>query len=630
MISKYGFYKVATASFVVSLGDINKNKNEIIRLINEAKENEISVLTFSELALTGYSLGDLFLHHELSDKCVEAINEIIKNIPENMLVSVGAPFYFNNKLFDVAYVLTNNKILGIVPKTYLVNYNEFYENRWFSSAKEINYNVVNIDGVDINFGTDLIFNFKDLKVGVEICEDLWVINPPSNDLVLAGANVILNLSASSEIVGKKEYREDLVKMQSSKLYCSYLYCASGFGESSTDLVFSNQNLIYSCGHLVEKNEDSLGLNIGIIDLNLIDNNRIKFKSSFTDPSAKTYRFCNITSKFNKELLPINYDPYPFILSDEKKRISRCKEIMNLQTRGLIQRLKKINCKNVIIGVSGGLDSTLALLVAVEAFKKLKFDLKGIHALRLKGFATSSITEKNSEELIKITNSKMVDIDITLATTQHLKDLKHPLDLYDVTYENSQARERTQILMDYANKVNGIVIGTGDLSELALGWCTYNGDHMSMYGVNASIPKTLVKYIISTYGIINKEYETVLNNIVNTPISPELIPSVDSNKISQKTEEILGKYDLHDFYLFNFIRNGFTKEKIFQLAKIAFKGLIEETEIEKSLNLFFKRFFLQQFKRSTLPDGVKVGSVSLSPRGDFKMPSDVGALNSFTE
>lgn len=630
MISKYGYYKVATGSFIISLGNIKENKKEIIKLISEAKENEISLLTLSELSLTGYSLGDLFLHHELSDKCFEAITDIIKVIPSNMIVTVGAPFYYNNKLFDVAYVLTNNSILGIVPKTYLASYNEFYEARWFSSSKEVNFKEVNIDGLNINFGTDLIFNLNDLKIGIEICEDLWVINPRSNDLVLGGANVIANLSASSEIIGKKEFREDMIRLQSKKLSCSYLYCTSGSGESSTDLIFSRQNLIYSCGHLVNKTNDENGLTIGIIDLNLIDNNRIKFKSSFTDSPLNSYRYCNIKSDFNKCLLPLDYEPYPFILKDENKRIARCLEILNLQKLGLMQRLKKIKCKNVVLGISGGLDSTLALLVAVEAFKELGFNLKGIHALRLKGFATSTITENNSKQLIELAQVNKVDIDITLATTQHLKDLNHPLDLYDVTFENSQARERTQILMDYANKVNGIVIGTGDLSELALGWCTFNGDHMSMYGVNSSIPKTLIKYIISSYGRINDNFSNVLKNIIDTPISPELIPSKDKDKIGQKTEDILGKYDLHDFYLYNFIRNGFSKEKIFQLAKIAFKEQINEEEIEKSLNLFFTRFFLQQFKRSTLPDGAKIGSVSLSPRGDFKMPSDIDSLNSFTE
>ena len=629
MITKYGYYKIASGSFFTHLGEIEKNAQEILNLINKAKSSGVSVLSFSELSLTGYTSQDLFLHAEYSELCFAEIKKVIKEIPDNMVVIIGAPFYYLNNLYNVAYVLKKNKILGIVPKTYIPNYNEFYEKRWFSSSKNASFDEVILDNENIKFGTDLVFSLGELKIGVEICEDLWVINPPSNDLVLAGANLIVNLSASNEYVSKKVYREDLVKMQSAKLLTAYMYQSSGEGESSQDLVFVSDAMVYSCGKKISSSYDKLGLNIGIIDTNLITNERMKYKSSFEENVVKKFRFVNSECEVNVDLLPEEYDPYPFIPKTKEKIEERTREIISLQAKGLIQRLIKTKCKTVVLGVSGGLDSTLALLVCIEAFDFLKYSRKGIYALSLPGFGTSSLTYKNAKKLIEISGATYIEIDIKKATTQHLKDINHSTSLFDVVYENSQARERTQILMDYSNMVHGFVVGTGDLSELALGWCTYNADHMSMYAVNSSVPKTLVKYLISSYALMHKEYQKVLESILATPISPELLPNKKGEEFSQKTENILGKYDLHDFFLFNFIRNGFSKEKIYKLAIIAFKNISKE-EIKIALDLFFKRFFSQQFKRSCLPDGPKIGSVSLSPRGDFRMASDIDSDNSFNK
>lgn len=628
MKSKYGFYKVATGNFITHVADVKKNKEEIITLIKEASDKEVNVLAFPELALTGYTAQDLFFHQELIEDEFKAIKEITSVIPESMIAFVGGIFSHLDKLYNVAFALVKDKILGIVPKSYIPNYNEFYEKRWFSAGKNVKNTEVFIDNGKTNFGTNLIFDLGEMKIGCEICEDLWVINPPSNLLSLKGANVIVNLSASNEIIGKRDYRKALVKTQSAKNYCAYIYCSSGFGESTQDVIFSGHQIIASSGHIIEENIDQKGLTIGLIDINRILNDRLKYKSSFEETSDEEFIYIKKNDEVVLNLLPQKVNPYPFILQNKSERKARSLEIIGLQAKGLATRLYNCHFKDTVIGISGGLDSTLALVVIYEAYKMLNLDKANIHILTLPGFATSDTTFKNVKNLLKAFNLSYKKINISKLATMHLKDLEHPLDLYDVAYENTQARIRTLYLMNYANMVNGLVIGTGDLSEIALGFATYNGDHMSMYGVNSSVPKTLIKVLLEDYGEEHPEFKKVLNDIIETPISPELVPSSDKN-IGQKTEQILGKYDLHDFFLYNFIRNSFTKEKIFELAKIAFSNL-DEKYIKDTLNLFMKRFFTQQFKRSCIPDGPKVGSVSLSPRGDLRLSSDLNFFNSINK
>ena len=624
MKSKYGFYKVGTANFELSIGDIKGNAQNIIKLIKEAIKEEVRILTFPELSLTSYTSQDLFYHFEFQEEINAQLKEIAKNVSDNILVSVGGPLLYLDKVFSVSYVFFNHKLVGIVGKTFLPNYNEFYEKRWFNSVRDANFNEVKINDEVVPFGNDLIFDLGEVKVAIEICEDLWVINSPSNNYSLNGANCILNLSASNEIIQKSAYRTDLVKMQSAKNYVCYVYSSSGLGESSQDLVFSGQQIIAYDGKVIENKNNYLGLTTAIVDFDVIKAQRLKFKSTF-EGDTKSLRFIDLNNSFEFSLLPKTYDGHPFILKDLNKREERAFEIIDLQARGLLTRLKKINCKKVVIGVSGGLDSTLALLVSVEAFKKLNLDLKDIYAVSLPAFGTTSLTFNNAKELINKLGVTYLEINIKDTCLTFLKGLNHDETTYDVTYENVQARTRTEYLMNLANKINGIVVGTGDLSELALGFATYNGDHMSMYGVNSSIPKTLVQDLIRAYIKINPKLEKVLLSILNTPISPELIPSND-NSIKQVTESIIGKYELHDFFLYNFMKNSFSKEKLFELAKIAFKNYSSEY-IKKTLDLFFKRFFKNQFKRSCLPDGVKVGSINLSPRGDLRLSSDT-SLNNF--
>lgn len=626
MKSKYGIYKVRLASFNLKLLQIEENTKQIISNIRQASLDKVSVLVFSELCLTGYTANDLFLNKNLFDKVKISLEEIKKEVNKDLVVFVGGHLIYKDKIYNVSYVFSNYQLVGIVGKTYLPNYGEFYEKRWFSSIKEIpNKNIDFLNQKDVPIGNDLIFEFgDDLKIGCEICEDLFVINPPSNNYSLNGANLIVNLSASSEIISKKEYRENLIYMTSSKNYVGYLYNSSSQGESSQDLVFSNCKMIVEAGTILNRSYTDSYID-GLIDIFNIENQRLKYKSSFEQASLPC-RYIKIeTSNSEIDLLPNKVNPYPFILLDLEKRRERSKQIISLQAQGLILRLVNSHFQKVVIGISGGLDSCLALLVIIEAFKKLNLDPKNIICVSMPGFATSKLTYSNSKKLIQLANATYLNIDIKKSCLQQLKDINHPTDVYDTTYENLQARTRTSILMNLANQNNALVIGTGDLSELALGFATYNGDHMSNYGVNSSIPKTLIKSLVLDYGYYHKEFEKVLSSIVNTPISPELIPSKDKS-ISQKTEQIIGKYDLHDFFLYQFMRNNASKEKIYQLAKIAFNNL-DEKYIKDTLDIFFKRFFTNQFKRSCLPDGVKVGTISLSPRGDFRMASDIDYKNS---
>lgn len=633
MYNLHSFVKVATACFELQPGNVKHNENHIISLVKKGVEQNAELIVFPELCITGYTCNDMLLRKDLSDMALESVKTIAKclvDIEGNVdpLVVVGFPYRDNFNLYNCAAYLYKGKILAIVPKTYLPNYNEFYEKRCFSSALDNKKDYTIIDDEKVPFTTDLIINTSSgMHVGCEICEDLWVSNPVSTRHCLNGANVIVNLSASNETVTKSQYRKNLVMMQSAKCNCAYCYVSSGVGESTTDVVFSGHNIIMQDGTtLVDKkqkfDEEEL-LCCALIDLEKIENNRIKMNSYRCD-EIYNYHFIDIiTNRISLNELPSYVDPYPFIPHNQNDRTERCKEVMSIQAQGLATRLKKIKCKKTVVGISGGLDSTLALLVIKEAYDLLHYSYKDIIAITMPGFGTTKLTKSSADRLIEQVGATYLSIDITSACKQHMNDIGQELDKYDVTYENIQARERTQILMDVANKVGGIVVGTGDLSELALGWCTYNGDHMSMYGVNSSVPKTLVRFIIETYAKdCKQELSNVLYDICNTTISPELVPPDQNGNIIQSTESIIGKYDLHDFFLFNYIRNGFSYEKIFDLALIAFGPLnIEKKKIEDTLNIFMNRFKTNQFKRSCLPDGPKVGSVSLSPRGDWRMPSD---------
>ena len=542
-----------------------------------------------------------------------------------IVIIVGSPIKCENKLYNCAVVINNGKILGIVPKTYIPNYNEFYEMRWFKSSNDLKIKEINLFNEFVPIGVDLIFTSKlddELKFGVEICEDVWSLYPKSNDYASSGASIIFNLSASNETIGKYDFRKELIKMQSIKTISGYVYSSSGINESSTDLLFSGSSLIYENGKLLSENnrfDFNSNLIYSDVDIKRLVNDRRK-NTSFISNTDKEYRNIYFTTSKNN-LISRKYSKYPFVPSNEDKREERCKEIINIQSSALAKRLKHTNIKKCVIGVSGGLDSTLAFLVIKKAFEKLKIDNKNIIAVTMPGFGTTNRTYENALDLIKINNATLKEIDIKKACLVHYSDIDQDINNHDITYENAQARERTKILMDIANKENALVIGTGDLSELALGWCTYNGDHMSMYSVNSSIPKTLVKYLVKYIADTDKKNKKVLYDILSTPISPELLPADEKGNIKQITEDKIGPYILHDFYLYHFFRYGASPKKIYMLAVNTFENEYSKEEILKWLKVFIKRFFTQQFKRSCMPDGVKVGSISLSPRGDLRMPSD---------
>ncbi len=622
----YGFRKVSAATFDVKIGNVNANKDSILEIIKKM-DKDTDILVFPELCLTGYSCQDMFLRKELSDKALKALLDIKEATRKiNTFLVLSLPLRHEGKLFNVAAILYMGRILAIIPKSYLPNYNEFYEKRWFSSAFDALSNSVNITGESIPFGSGIIVSSSDgLRIGCEICEDLWVTTPPSNALSLNGANVIVNPSASNDFVSKHKYREDLVKNQSSRCGVAYIYASAGSGESTTDVIYSGHHIIAECGNL-KKSESALFLDgpmitTAIIDIEKIDNDKVKY-NSFKPKHRSQVQFVNVEREGENNLLPDSYQPYPFVPHDTLKRRERCEEILRLQASGLATRLKKTGMKKCVIGISGGLDSTLALLVINEAYNMLNLDKKNIVAITMPGFGTTVRTKTSADSLMELIGCDARTIDITAACRQHMQDIGQPEDLYDVTYENIQARERTKILMNVANKEGGLVVGTGDLSELALGWCTYNGDHMSMYGVNVSVPKTLVRFIIETYAHekASEEMKKVLLGVCDTIISPELLPPDENGNIKQSTEDTIGKYDLHDFFLYNLVRNGFSKEKLRALAYIAFPA-IDKKQIDSTLDIFARRFVTNQFKRSCLPDGPKIGSVSLSPRGDWRMPSD---------
>lgn len=618
----FNMVRVACATNEIKVAAPSINTNEIIKIIDSIKNDDIDILVFPELCLTGYTCGDLFYQHSLLEKTLNSLQRLVLHTKNNStLIFIGAPLLYQYKLYNCAIAISNGKILGVVPKSNLPNYNEFYEARQFNEWHEEN-NEIEINGELYPFGTKLLFSnlyLRNLKVGCEICEDLWAAKTPSTNHALAGANIIVNLSASNELYGKDKIRRMLVQSTSSRLSCAYVYASSGNGESTQDLVYSSHNIIAENGTIVKESKTFENELITYdIDLDIITSTRCK-NSSFRNINSSTYKTIYFEKEINQRKLIRNINPYPFLpLEDEKKEY--VEGIITLQVMGLAKRLKHINCQNVVLGLSGGLDSTLALIVCYETFKYLKLDTKGIHCLTMPCFGTSTRTYNNALKLSNLFNTSLKEIRINEAVKIHLRDIAHDLTTDDVTFENAQARERTQILFDYANKINGIVIGTGDLSELALGWCTFNGDHMANYSLNSSVSKTLVKYLVKEYASNNKKVKDVLDDVLSTPISPELKINQNDN-INQRTEDTIGPYDLHDFFLYYLLKYNFSVNKIYYYAINAFKEMFNEDEIKKWLNLFVKRFFTQQFKRSTIPDGPKVSEISLSPRGDLRMPSD---------
>lgn len=625
------FIKVASACPKTKVGDVDYNIDNILSCINDAKEKGSKFIVFPELSITSYTCGDLFLQEYLLNKSLLGIERILNATKdEDILIAVGAPLLSGSVLYNCAYLLFKGKVLGIVPKSYLPNYSEFYEKRWFTEGLTIENEIIDLPyQKNIPFGTDLIFSSNLGNFAVEICEDLWVAIPPSSYLSLMGAQIIGNLSASNELVSKMDYRKNLIANQSARTMCSYIYSSAGVHESTTDVLFSGHLLISENGSLLNENQrfqrdnEVIYADIDIFRLKAERMKNLSFRDSFRvlnkKPTFVNFTFTNTEIKnFNRFV-----DKHPFVPSSEKERELRCKEIFNIQASALAKRLEHTGSKKAVIGISGGLDSTLALLVIVKTFELLNLDKKNIVTITMPGFGTTDRTYNNALDLCKELGTDLREINIVKASLQHFEDIGHDKNIHDVTYENVQARERTQILMDLANKEQGLLIGTGDLSELALGWCTYNGDHMSMYSVNPSIPKTLVRYLVK-YVAQNESNEIASNtlmDILDTPVSPELLPKDKNGEIAQKTEDIVGPYELHDFFLYHFIKHGSTKERILFLANHAFKDDYSQEEIQKWLDKFMYRFFTQQFKRSALPDGPKVGSISLSPRGDFRMPSD---------
>ncbi len=630
----YGFVKVAAAVPRVKIADCKYNAGQLESLIAIADGKGVQIITFPEMCITAYTCGDLFGQQLLLEEAEMGLMQILNNTRQLDIISIlGMPIAVNSTVINAAVVIQKGKILGVVPKTYLPNYKEFYEQRWFTSALQVVEDNVRLCGQIVPMGTNLLFETSDTTFGIEICEDLWSTIPPSSTLALQGAEILFNLSADNEGIGKHSYLRSLISQQSARCIAGYVFSSCGFGESTTDVVFAGNGLIYENGsELAHNKRFSLEeqLVISEIDVERLRAER-RINTTFaaskgTVPSDK--KPLRITTEFvnSKELnLTRTFDMHPFVPQGETLN-ERCEEVFSIQVAGLAQRLVHTGAKTAVIGISGGLDSTLALLVCVRTFDKLELPRKNIIGVTMPGFGTTDRTYHNALSLMKSLGITIREISIKEACIQHFKDINHDINIHDVTYENSQARERTQILMDIANQTWGMVIGTGDLSELALGWATYNGDHMSMYGVNGSVPKTLVKYLVKwvAENDIDEESRITLLDIVETPISPELIPADENGEIQQQTENLVGPYELHDFFLYYFMRFGFRPSKIYYLANIAFKDIYDEETIKKWLSTFFRRFFNQQFKRSCLPDGPKVGSISISPRGDWRMPSDASS------
>lgn len=649
----YGYVKVASAIPAVRVGDVAYNVEQIENLVIQAEGKGVEVIVFPELSLTGYTCQDLFRQQLLLDRVEQGVMRLMDFTRKlDIIAIVGAPIPVGNLLLNCAVVIQKGHVLGMVPKFYLPNYSEFYEKRWFASAQDLRDMELRYAGNVVNMTADIqLFRTADgVLFGIEICEDVWAPAPPSNKLALAGADIVFNLSASDELIGKHDYLKSLLSQQSARTMTGYVYSSCGFGESTQDVVYGGNAMIYENGKLLaEAARFSLEPQIMMTQID-VEKLRSERRGNSTYVNAqRNVKFSlldkqfgiRIIDAFSKEMerefkLERTVSPHPFIPAMEDMEVS-CEEIFNIQVMGLVKRLVHTHAETAVIGISGGLDSTLALLVCVKAFDKLKRSRKGIVGVTMPGFGTTGRTYNNAMELMRSLGITVKEVSIVDAVTQHFEDINHDISVHDVTYENSQARERTQVLMDMANKLNGMVVGTGDLSELALGWATYNGDHMSMYGVNASVPKTLIRYLVNYVAQreVDDRSAQTLQDIIDTPISPELIPADEMGNIQQKTEDLVGPYELHDFFLYYFLRFGFSPKKIFMLAKNAFienkskrvklgpndPETYDEETIKKWLRVFVRRFFSQQFKRSCLPDGPKVGSVSLSPRGDWRMPSD---------
>ncbi|MEJ2469917.1 MAG: NAD(+) synthase [Desulfuromonadales bacterium] len=640
LLREMGMIRVAAVSPALRVADVTFNRDAIEEATLQAADQGVQLLVFPELALTGYTCGDLFYQQSLLEEVRHSLTSLTSLSEQTgMILIVGAPVRQSGRLFNAAVVMSHGRICGVVPKTYLPNTQEFYEERWFSSAADVVDDQLAWLDEAPPFGTDLLFDvdgLPDCLFGIEICEDGWVANPPSGAMAAAGATLLINLSASPEILGKCSYRRALVEAQSARCLAAYVYASAGPGESTTDLVFSGHSLIAEYGQVLAQTERfqfTSQFAIADIDIQRLVHERLRNNSYAACQAEQDFLLVpvEVTVREAEPLLrPI--PKTPFVPSAVEERQARCEEIFALQTTGLMKRLLHTGSQKAVIGISGGLDSTLALLVTTRAFDRLGWPRDNILAVTMPGFGTTGRTRGNAEALASHLQVSLRTIDIDAAVRQHFADISQDPERHDVTFENSQARERTQILMDLANQVGGLVVGTGDLSELALGWATYNGDHMSMYGVNASVPKTLVRYLIGwcADAAFNAETATVLRDICATPVSPELLPPDASGAMTQRTEEHLGPYLLHDFFLFHVVRNQFAPRKILALARRAFADDFSRQEILGWLQLFYRRFFSQQFKRSCLPDGPKVGSVSLSPRGDWRMPSDASAALWLTE
>ena len=634
---KYGYATVAAAIPSVKVADTDYNVAEMSKMIADAEERGVEIIVFPELSVTGYTCQDLFRSDILLRRAEESLISLLNDTRKMDIISiVGMPVAVDGLLLNCAVVIQQGTVLGIIPKTYLPNYSEFYEKRWFASSQDITgEHTIYFAGspVVISSRPKIFTTCDGVKFGIEICEDVWAPVPPSNNLALAGADIIFNLSASDELIGKHAYLRSLLSQQSARTISGYVYASSGFGESTQDVVYGGNAIIVENGKmLAESRRFSLQPQLEIQQID-IDRIRAERRSNTTFVNAQRHGEADVimtksVTSYSDFTLLHPVEAQPFIPKTNDMSAS-CEEILNIQMSGLAKRLHHTGCKNVVVGISGGLDSTLALLVCVRTFDYLSLDRRGIYGITMPGFGTTDRTHDNAVALMSSLGVTSVEIPIAKSVTQHFADIGHDISVHDVTYENGQARERTQILMDYANKVNGMVIGTGDLSELALGWATYNGDHMSMYGVNASIPKTLIRHLVSYVASndVDEKSRATLLDIIDTPISPELIPADENGNIKQKTEDLVGPYVLHDFFLYNYLRFGFSPARLLLMAEKAFDGsnpdagTFDRKTILHWMHTFFRRFFAQQFKRSCLPDGPKVGSVSLSPRGDWRMPSD---------
>lgn len=634
-----GFVRVASISPSLRVADVEYNVDQIVAALEQAATQDVQLAVLPELCITSYSCADLFYQRHLLDAALDGL-ERIAQATAMLYIScvVGLPILVGGRLYNCAALIGEGRIAGIVPKTYLPTTGEFYEQRWFTAADRSLQTTIELRGEQIPFGTDLLFVAREMPacvVGIEICEDLWAVNPPSGRLAIAGANVLVNPSASNELLGKADYRRDLVRQQSARCLAAYIYAGVGVGESTTDVVYSGHGLIAENGVLLAESERfqmETQMIVADIDVQRLDHERVKnssFSQAETNDALRRLPF-TLTRTFQPAAPLVNrpLSRTPFVPADPARRAEHCREIFNIQTVGLAKRLSHVNAGRVAIGVSGGLDSTLALLVCVRAFDRLGLDRRGIVAITMPGFGTTSRTRTNAERLAQDLGVTLRTIPIGESVRLHFRDIGHDENLHDVTYENAQARERTQILMDVANQIGGLVVGTGDLSEAALGWMTFNGDHMSMYHVNAGVPKTLVRYLVSWCAdeVFTGATAEVLRDIVDTPITPELLPLGEGEQLEQKTEDAIGPYELHDFFLFQVVRCQFAPAKVFFLARQAFADVYSDEVVLQWLGVFYRRFFAQQFKRSAMPDGPKVGSVALSPRGDWRMPSDaVSAL-----